>query len=125
MIIQVLNTPTLLPSPTLIPSVSPHIASVSGTLITLFTSGSPVVGGFDLRTLIGLSGLTLVESWVKYLQNQWNLPKTGMLPVCASLISGIVLNVALAWYLHMDISSAIATGALTGVAASGYHEMTS
>lgn len=85
---------------------------------------SPIIDGFDVRTLMGLSGITFVESFVKYLQRQWRLPTTGMLPVLASLASGIALNVLLAWYLHMDLSSAVVTGAFTGVGASGWHAAT-
>lgn len=91
--------------------------------LLIFSGNSPVVDGFDVRTLMGLSGLTFIEAFVKYLQNQWKLPTTGMLPVLASLISGVLLNLMLAIYLHLDLSSAVVTGAFTGVLASGWHQV--
>lgn len=85
---------------------------------------SPIINGFDIRQLLGLGGLTAIEAFIKYLQNQWRVPEKGLVPVIIALLSGIILNDGIAWYLHMDLVNAFIVGVFTGVSANIYHEAT-
>lgn len=84
---------------------------------------TPLIPSFDPRQLYGLGGLTLIEAFIKYLQNQWRFPKTGMMPVIASLVFGVLLNVGLAIYFHLDATNAILVGVMTGASATVYHKI--
>lgn len=108
-----------------------HTATITATpvikvspIIQILQDHPAIINGFDVHQLIGLGvGTTGIEAFVKYLQNQWKLPKTGLIPVIITFICAMLLNLLVAWYLHLDITNAILVGAFTGMAANGWHEV--
>jgi hypothetical protein len=79
------------------------------------------MNNFDFHTLVGTGGLTIIESFVQYLKDQWSLP--GKLAPLAAIVAGIGLNEVAAYSLHMDLLSALYVGVATGVASSFWHEV--
>lgn len=80
-------------------------------------------GGFDLHSLIGLSGMSFVESVVQYFKEQWGMP-SKMAPV-AGVVVGLVTNILLALTLKNDLVSAVYVGLATGFFSSVWHEVKS
>lgn len=76
---------------------------------------------FNLVQFVGLSGAPTIQQAVQYLRDQWKLP-TYLAPFTAVLF-GMLMNVGLAWYLHSDLTQGVLVGALTGLFASGWHEI--
>ncbi len=85
-------------------------------------SGPNNIAGFDLKTLVGLTGVPFVEAVVQYLHDQWNMP--SKLAPLAAIIFAILLNVLLALALKNDVLSAIYIGFFTGLFSSVWHEKT-
>ena len=81
------------------------------------------IPGLEPMQLFGLSGVAVVEHFVKYLVDQWKLP-LGLAPVM-NLLVGVVWNVFLGvLLLHTSLVSAVYVGLVTGIAANAWHEAT-
>jgi hypothetical protein len=76
--------------------------------------------GFDPRTLIGISGTPLLESFVQFLKDEWELP--GRWAPMAAIAFGICLNLLLALFFHNDILSSVYAGLFTALLSSVWHE---
>lgn len=77
----------------------------------------------DLTQFYGLPGLVLIESLVKYLTDEWELP-TKLAPIAAIVLS-FAWNLLLGFFiLHTNWQSAFVVGLLTAMGASTYHEVT-
>lgn len=79
-------------------------------------------GIFDIRSLLGLSGVPFVESIVNYLKYQWRL-SPRMAPLAAHLV-GLIWNIGIGALYGVDIRSGIIAGLLTGFGASVWYEAT-
>lgn len=80
----------------------------------------PSLNGFDIRTLIGVSGTPQIEAIVQFLKDEWALPRK--LAPFASIVIGVLLNILLAMVLMNDVLSAVYTGIFTGLLSSVWHE---
>jgi hypothetical protein len=123
MLIAPIPTSMIVPTVTATPTIAPMITPMQ-PVIEIVQQHSPIISGFDVRQIVGLGGMTFIEAFVKYLQRQWGVPTKGIIPVIVTMVCGIGLNLAIAAYLHMDMTNALIVGAFTGVSASGYHEAT-
>lgn len=74
----------------------------------------------DLTPFIGLTGIPVIEQVVQYLRDSGILPPY-ITPFMA-LIIGVVLNVLLAWQLHVDLLTGFEVGLIAGFGASVWHE---
>lgn len=77
--------------------------------------------GFNPLQYVGLAGVTVVESFVQYLKDQWNLP--GKFAPLAAVAFAVILNILLALYMGTPLGTGALVGFFTGFLSSAWHEV--
>ena len=77
--------------------------------------------GFNPLDYVGLAGVTMVEQFVEYLKDQWQMP--GKFAPLAATGFSVLLNVLLAAYMGTNLATGALVGFFAGFLTSAWHEI--
>ncbi len=75
---------------------------------------------FEVKEIFGLAGVPFIIALVEWAKRSFPVLGRDSYPLLAMAL-GVLVNLALGWYLHVDVFVSVVVGIVAGLAASGLY----